>query len=71
MTPPTRALKPSKSPSTVRGPGSPGRRSMYSMDIDELMEVSPSEIKDVDEAEVILEKNLLVILGEEITIDAL
>ena len=71
MTPPTRASKPSKSPSTVRGPGSPGHRSTRSMDIDELMEVSPSEIKDVDEAKVILEKNLLVILGEEITIDAL
>ena len=71
MTLPTRASKPSKSPSTVRGPGSPGRRSTRSMDIDELMEVSPSEIKDVDEAKVILEKNLLVILGEEITIDAL
>ena len=71
MTPPTRASKPSKSPSTVRGPGSPGRRSTRSMDIDELMEVSPSEIKDVDEAKVILEKNLLVILSEEITIDTL
>ena len=71
MTLPTQASKPSKSPSTVRGPGSPGHRSTRSMDIDELMEVSPSEIKDVDEAKVILEKNLLVILGEEITIDAL
>ncbi|ETW79497.1 hypothetical protein HETIRDRAFT_419212 [Heterobasidion irregulare TC 32-1] len=41
------------------------------MDIDELMEASPSEVKDADEAKTILEKNLMVILGEEITIDTL
>ncbi|ETW85036.1 hypothetical protein HETIRDRAFT_424507 [Heterobasidion irregulare TC 32-1] len=41
------------------------------MDIDELMEASPSEVKDADEAKTILEKNLMVILGKEITIDTL
>ena len=71
MTPQTRASKLSKVPLMVQSPSSPGRLSSYSMNIDKLMEISPSEVKDAVEVKALLEKNLLVILGEEFTIDAL
>ena len=71
MTPQTQVLKVLKALLMVRGPSSPGCLLLYSMDIDKLMESSPSEVKDAAEAKALLEKNLLVILGKEFTIDAL